>query len=273
MCKVLNVARSGFYKWLGRSSSSRSEQNKMIINKIIEIRKKQPKKLVYGSPRLQKELTEQGMNYGKNRIARLMRNNNIRSISHRKFKITTNSNHNNQISPDLLKQNFSIKEIDKIYVTDITYVSTREGWLYLAVVLDLCSRRVVGWDTSDRISKELVISAIDKAVSSRKPQEGLIVHSDRGSQYASDDFRKYLENHKFKQSMSGAGNCYDNAVMESFFHSLKIEWIYFEDYQTRSQARNSIFDYIETFYNRERRHSSINYVSPAKFEQNMGRVA
>ena len=273
MCKVLRVARSGFYKWLRRNKSTRRKENEMILNRIIEIRKKQPKKLVYGSPRLQVELNEEGIECGKNRVAKIMKNNNIKSISHKKFKVTTNSDHDNPISPNLLEQRLQVKEPNKVYVTDITYITTREGWLYLAVVLDLYSRRVVGWEVSDRINNNLVIKALDNAITFRKPKKGLIVHSDRGSQYASHDFRKYLSINKFKQSMSGKGNCYDNAAMESFFHSLKTEWVYFEDYQSRSEARKSLFDYIEVFYNRERRHSSIEYVSPSKFEQNFRKVA
>ncbi|MFC1478679.1 IS3 family transposase [Candidatus Margulisiibacteriota bacterium] len=267
MCKVLKVSKSGFYDWYKRGINPREKENAMIIDTIIGIWTKEPKKQVYGSPRLTKELEEHGLSFRQNRIARVMQKANIRAKTKKKFKNTTDSTHNNPVAPNLLNQNFAVDAPDKAWVMDITYVWTEEGWLYLAIVLDLFSRMVVGWATDKRINKELVVTAFNKAVEVRTPQEGLIAHSDRGSQYTSYDFSKLLKLYQYKQSMSGTGNCYDNAVAESFFHTLKSEWIFFERYKTRAEARTSIFDYIETFYNRERRHSTIGYVSPQKFEQ------
>ena len=267
MCKVLKVSRSGFYDWLKKPESERKKENIMILEKIKSIRKKHPKKEVYGAPRLAKELNSMGVSCGKNRIGRIMKNNGIRAKVKKKFKQTTDSQHKHPIAPNLLAGNFMVNAPDKVYVTDITYIWTMEGWMYLAVVLDLFSRMVVGWAMSERIKKELVIKSLNNAIASRNPGKGLIVHSDKGSQYASHDFRALLKRYGFIQSMSGKGNCYDNAVMESFFHTMKTEWIFFEKYQTRTQAKTSIFDYIETFYNRERRHSYLGYISPWDYEK------
>lgn len=273
MCFVFKVSRSGFYYWLSRPDSKRRNENMKILETIREIRQSQPKKEVYGALRMLNDLKAKGLNCGKNRVAAIMRNNGIRSKIKRKFKRTTDSEHSHPVAPNILRQHFSIDAPNKVYVTDITYVWTAEGWLYLAVVLDLFSRMVVGWFTSSRISKELVREALQRAIKIRKPQKGLVVHSDRGSQYASHDYRTLLNKHCCVQSMSGSGNCYDNAVMESFFHSLKVEHIFFEKYKTRAEAQTSIFDYIETFYNRERRHSHLNYEAPLRFEQNYAKAA
>jgi putative transposase len=270
---VLKVSRSGFYYWLSSPESMRSNENRKILEAIKAIRRSQPKKEVYGALRMLRDLKAKGYYCGKNRVAAIMRNNGIRSRIKRKFKRTTDSEHKHPIAPNILQQNFSIDAPDKAYVTDITYIRTAEGWLYLAVVLDLFSRRVVGWFTSARIGKVLVIEALQRAIKARKPSKGLIVHSDRGSQYASHEYRTLLHKRGYVQSMSGSGNCYDNAVMESFFHSLKVEHVFFEKYATRAEARTSIFDYIETFYNRERRHSHLNYEAPLLFEQNYVKAA
>jgi len=263
----LKVSRSGYYDWRKKPESEREMENKKILEKIKEIRAKEPKKQVYGSPRLTKEVNEKGYPCSKNRMARIMHNNGIKAKTVKKFKRTTDSNHKLPVAPNLLQGNFSVDAPDKAYVSDITYVWTAEGWLYLAIVLDLFSRMIIGWAVSARISKELVIEAMNKAISSRRPQKGLIAHSDKGSQYASHDYRALLNRHGFRQSMSGKGNCYDNAVAESFFHTIKTEWVFFEKYQSRAQARTSIFDYIETFYNRERRHSNLGDVSPLAYEK------
>lgn len=206
-----------------------------------------------------------------------MRENNISSKVKRKFKITTNSDHNHLIAPNLLEQNFTAAKPNKIWVSDITYIWTLEGWLYLSVILDLCSRKVVGWHINDRITKELVITAFMKAYWSRKPGKGLIHHSDRGSQYASIDFQKTLNNAGAicSMSVSGKGNCYDNAVAESFFNSIKTE-LGCNIFKTKEEAKSEIFEYIEAFYNEWRKHSRLNYCSPNKFEQyltNNSRVA
>jgi transposase InsO family protein len=195
-----------------------------------------------------------------------MNKNNIAAKRKKKFKRTTNSNHGNYISPNLLNQNFRANSPNKVWVSDITYISTYEGWLYLAVVLDLYSRKVVGWSMSNRMTSQLVKDSLEHAIIDRQPAAGLIFHSDRGSQYASIDFRKSLKNNDIIQSMSGKGNCYDNAVAESFFHTLKTELVYWERYRTRSEAKSSIFAFIEGFYNITRRHSYLNYLSPFNFE-------
>lgn len=239
----------------------------MILEAIKTLRQEEPKKQVYGSPRLTRELCERGIPCGKNRVAGIMKDNGIKAKTKKKFKRTTDSQHKNPIASDLLGREFTASAPDKTYVTDITYIWTMEGWLYLAVVLDLFSRMIVGWAMSLRINTDLVIEALNMAVLSRRPGKGLIVHSDKGSQYASDTYRLLLSKHGFRQSMGNAGDCYDNAVAESFFHTIKTEWVFFEKYQTRSQAKTSLFDYVETFYNRERRHSTLNYLSPRDYEQ------
>ena len=273
MCIVLKVSRSGYYGWMRKPESERKMENEEILDAIKEIRAKEPKKQVYGSPRMTKEMNEQGFSCGKNRVARIMHDSGIRAKTVKKFKQTTDSNHKLPIAPNLLGGDFTIDAPDKVYVTDITYIWTAEGWLYLAIVLDLFSRMVVGWAVSMRITSELVIEALNRAILMRRPEKGLIAHSDKGSQYASHDYRALLNMHGFRQSMSGKGNCYDNAVAESFFHTMKTEWVFFEKYLTRSQAKTSLFDYVETFYNRERRHSTLNYLSPWNYEQKFSMAA
>ena len=270
---MLKVSRSGYYGWIKKPESERIMENEEILEAIKEIRAKEPKKQVYGSPRMTKEVNERGFSCGKNRVARIMKNSGIKAKTVKKFKQTTDSNHRLPVAPNLLGGDFDVDAPDKVYVTDITYIWTAEGWLYLAIVLDLFSRMLVGWAISARITSELVIEALNKAIRARKPAKGLIAHSDKGSQYASQDYRALLNEHGFIQSMSGKGNCYDNAVAESFFHSMKTEWVFFERYQTRAQAKTSIFDYIETFYNRERRHSYLGDVSPWIFEQTFAMAA
>jgi len=219
----------------------------------------------YGSPRITAELCASGIRCGKNRIARLMRENGVVAKTKRKFKITTDSKHNLPIAENLLDQKFTADAPNKTWTGDITYIWTRQGWMYLAVVLDLFNREIAGWSMRKRITKDIATEALTMAVKRKRPQAGLIFHSDRGSQYASHKFRKLLEKHHFIQSMSGKRNCYDNAVTESFFHTLKTELVYFEKYRSRSEARQSIFEYIEIFYNRIRRHSYLGYVSPVDF--------
>ena len=196
-----------------------------------------------------------------------MRKNNIKAKTKKRFKVTTHSKHKHPTSANLLNQDFTAQHPDQVWVSDITYLWTREGWLYLAVILDLFSRRIVGWAMSHRLGQELVLNAFQQALWRRRPGLGVIFHSDQGVQYACTAFRNLLKEHKFIQSMSGNGNCYDNAVSESFFHTLKTELVYFETYHTREDARNSVFGYIETYYNRFRMHSTINYCSPVQFEQ------
>lgn len=264
MCKILEITRSGYHHYLKKRYSQRKLENRAITELIYKIWEQSHK--LYGYRRVHAELRSQGIYCNRKRVLRLMNKNNIAAKRKKKFKRTTNSNHGNYISPNLLNQNFRTNSPNEVWVSDITYISTYEGWLYLAVVLDLYSRKVVGWSMSNRMTSKLVIDALEHAIIDRQPVAGLIFHSDRGSQYASIDFRKSLKNNDIIQSMSGKGNCYDNAVAESFFHTLKTELVYWGKYKTRSDAKSSIFKFIEGFYNRRRRHSYLNYLSPFNFE-------
>lgn len=267
MCQVLGVSKSGYYKQSKKPMSQRDKDNEMLLNKIKNIF--DDNKGRYGSPRVKEQLDKDGIECGKNRVACLMRKNNIKAKRIKKFKVTTDSKHNHPVAPNLLKQDFTAPTINQKWVSDITYIYTHEGWLYLAVILDLCSRKVVGWSMGDRITKDLTIKALRQAMNRRGIRTGLVLHSDRGSQYACTDYVHLVTSNSFIQSMSGKGNCYDNAVMESFFKTLKIEEVYWEHYQTRDDARKSIFEYIETYYNTKRMHSALDYMSPDEFEQSM----
>lgn len=220
----------------------------------------------YGSPRVHEDLQEQGIRCGRKRVARLMRENGIRAKQARRFKATTDSDHNDPVAPNLLDREFHVDVPDRVWVADLTYIWTREGWLYLAVILDLFSRRVVGWSMSKRITSQLTLEALSVALWSRKPSPGLLHHSDRGSQYTCGDYRDVLDEHGVLCSMSRKGDCWDNAVAESFFKTLKVERVNDRDYWTREEAQTDIIDYIERFYNRKRRHSYLGYVSPVKYE-------
>ena len=224
---------------------------------------------LYGSPKIYQELRKLGLKYNRKRIVRIMRINGIRAKTKRKYKRTTDSNHSYPVAENILGQDFTSTVLNKIWVSDITYIWTKEGWLYLCCILDLCSRKIVGWQIDITLSSSLVITALSQAITNRGENPGIIFHSDRGSQYASGEVRKYLWGHKMIQSMSRKGNCYDNAVMESFFHTLKTELVSFENFQTRDEAKMKIFDYIEIFYNRQRSHSSIDYLTPEEFEINL----
>jgi transposase InsO family protein len=265
MCRILEVSRGGFYAWCNRPKSKRAQENETLIKEIIRIFKDSTE--IYGAIKITNKLNQKGIHCGKNRVARLMRQNGLRSKIKRKFKATTNSRHNYPVADNLLKQNFNVQRPNQVWVGDITYIWTREGWLYLAAVLDLYSRQIVGWAMDSTMTKQLVIDALKQAVGRRRPPKGITFHSDRGSQYASHEFQKVLKQNHFIPSMSGKGNCYDNACMESFFHLLKTERTYFEKYKTRAQARQSIFQYIEVFYNRIRLHSKLGYISPCDFEK------
>lgn len=231
---------------------------------IKELHKKSYR--AYGSPRITKDLKATGIKCGENRVARIMKVHGIVGKAAKKFKATTDSKHNLPIAENLLKQNFVTEKPNTVWVSDITYIWTLEGWLYLAVILDLYSRQVVGWAMSNRMTSGLVIKALYQAIGRRNPGIGCVFHSDRGVQYASADFRDVLKVYGFIQSMSRKGNCYDNAVAESFFHTLKTEHVYDYRYETRAEATQSIFEYIEMFYNRQRRHSTLGYRSPVSFE-------
>jgi len=223
----------------------------------------------YGSPRVHLELRDLGHLVGRNRVARLMRQNGLRARHFRRYKHTTQSGHGLPVAPNVLDRRFTVDRPDTVWAGDITYLWTCEGWLYLAVILDLCSRRVVGWSMSARITRGLVVDALRKALGQRLPARGLLYHSDRGSQYASNDYQMLLGRHGVRASMSGKGNCYDNAVVEAFFASLKRELTHGKRYVSREEAYRDVFDYIEVFYNRKRRHSSIGGLSPDEFERRL----
>ena len=271
MAKVLDVSLSGYYAWRKRRKSKRSQENDNLLIAIRDIYHEGRK--TYGSPSITIELNRRGISCGKNRVARLMKNNGIYAITKRRFKVTTDSRHKEPISENLLKQGVIIQRPNRVWVSDITYIWTRERWMYLSVILDLYSRTIVGWSMRKCLKKELVTEALCMAYNIRKPAPGLIFHSDRGVQYASAAVRSFLSGHGFIQSMSGKGNCYDNAYAESFFHTLKTELIYQNNYQTREDAKQDIFEYIEVFYNRKRRHSALGYLSPQQFEKKNLRIA
>lgn len=267
LCRVLRVSRSGYYAWQGRPESRRDRDNRAILVQIRATHANKRKRC-YGSPRIQEELRRAGYQCGRHRVARLMRNAGIQAQGRRKFKVTTDSVHQKPVAPNILARNFEATAPNQKWAGDITYIWTAEGWLYLAVILDLFSRMVVGWSMQSHISKELVCSALRMAIANRLPLGNLLMHSDRGSQYASFDYQRILRTFGLVCSMSRKGNCWDNAISESFFASLKTECVYQLDLDTRAMAQNEIFDYIEVFYNRERFHSSLGNLSPWEFEQN-----
>jgi transposase InsO family protein len=264
MCRVLAVSPSGYYAWLRRPESRRVRESRRLLVEIKAIH--QENRGVYGSPRVHAELKARQMHHGKKRVARMMRENGLRAKQSKKFKATTNSNHAYPVAPNRLNRNFEADRPDRKWLADITYIPTREGWLYLAAILDLFSKRIVGWSMAGRMTKELVLDAVSMAVARRKPEPGLIHHSDRGSQYAGLDYQRALSAHGMICSMSRKGDCWDNAPMESWFHTLKTELVNHRDYQTRRQAKSDIFEYIEAFYNRSRRHSALGYMTPVKYE-------
>ena len=264
MCRVIRASRSGYYSWKRQPQSKRQQENEKILLQIRESHKQSDR--AYGSPRITGDLRDQGTICGENRVARIMKVNGIVGKAKKKFKATTNSKHNLPVAENLLNQDFTAEKPNTKWVSDISYVWTMEGWLYLAVIIDLYSRQVVGWAMSDRLKTGFVIEALRQAIGRRKPSFGCIFHSDRGVQYASDDFRGVLRATGFVQSMSRKGNCYDNAVAESFFHTLKVEHVYDYRYETRAEARQSIFAWIEIVYNRKRRHSALGNRSPVSFE-------
>lgn len=264
MCRVLRVSSSGYYAWLGRPMSRRERENRRLVQAIKEIHKE--KRGVYGSPRVHAELKSKGMHHSKKRVARLMRENGIRAKQKRKYKTTTDSKYIYTVAPNLLQRDFQASGPDRKWLADITCVPTREGWLYLAATLDLYSKLIVGWSMSGRMTSELVLDALEMAVGRRQPEPGLIHHSDRGGQYASADYQRALRSHGMICSMSRKGDCWDNAPMESWFHTLKTELTIHENYWTRDQAKAEVFEYIEVFYNRNRLHSALGYMTPAQYE-------
>lgn len=265
MCTVLQVSRRGYYDWLKRPPSVREVSNQRLLEEIK--RRFYGNREVYGAPRIYRTLIEEGHGCGLNRVARLMRQAGLVPKTVKKFRVTTDSRKSHRPAPNILDRDFRARRPNEKWVADVTYVPTREGWLLLAVVLDLYSRMVVGWSMGERLTSELARQALLHAIEHRAPAEGLLVHSDRGKEYYANDYQVLLKDHGVVCSMSRRGNCYDNAVMESFFHSLKVEQVHHDDYRTRNEARSAIFDYIEIFYNRQRKHSTINYQSPVEFEK------
>lgn len=265
-CDVLGVSRSGYYAWKDRPDAPRAVEDAEIVVEIKAAHK--AGRGNYGSPRVHRELRAKGRRIGKKRVERLMRQHGVVGRKKRRFRKTTDSNHPHPIAPNVLARNFDVELPNTAWVTDVTYVWTQEGWLYLAAILDLFSRRVVGWAASESNDRALAISALDRATTGRMPGAGLVHHSDRGSVYASCDYGDMLVKLGAVKSMSRKGDCWDNAVAESFFATIKGEMIDHEDYPTRGAAIAAIADYIDGFYNPCRRHSAIGYVSPIEFELN-----
>ncbi len=265
MCQVLEVSRSGYYAWLRRPESPSSRDDRRLLIEIRAIHRQSRR--TYGSPRMYRELRERKYECGRHRVARLMRQDGLEGTYRRKFRVTTNSKHKWPTAPNRLERRFEVATPDTVWAGDITYIWTREGWLYLAVLLDLCSRRIVGWAMSSRLTRQLPQAALEMAIGRRRPTAPILHHSDRGSQYASTDYRQVLSDAGFVVSMSRRGDCYDNAPVESFFATLKKELVAAELFYSRSHARREIVEYIEDFYNCWRRHSSLGQISPAAFEE------
>lgn len=264
MCRVLEVSRSGFYAWRERPPSAREMANKKLLEEIKVVHKQSRGR--YGSPRIYEALLQLEIRCSRKRVARLMRQHGIRAKGRRRRKVTTDSRPDRPSAPNRLAQDFTAKAPNQKWCADITYVATREGWLYLAIIIDLYSRLIVGWALRDNLSRHLVLAALGMATRRRRPQPGLIHHSDRGSQYTSSDYQDALADWKIQSSMSGAGNCYDNAPAESWFATLKVECVD-AVYNSKAEARTILFEYMEVFYNRQRLHSQLGYMSPVNFEQ------
>jgi putative transposase len=267
MCCMLSVSKSGYYDWLSRPPSLRSHENAELADKIKQIFDEEKSRV--GAKRITKRLKLEGTHVGRHRVARIMRINGWRAKASKKYIATTNSNHHLPVAPNLLQQSFSATKPNEKFVSDITYIWTDEGWLYLAVVMDLYSRMIVGWAMAPRMTSNLVIDALQMALWRRKMPRGVIVHSDRGSQYCSHDYQKLITENGLICSMSKRGDCYDNAAMESWNHSFKVEAIHGEKFATRQDAKNHVFDYIDVYYNRKRLHSKLGYLAPEYFEAQM----
>ncbi len=267
LCRILAVSTSGYYDWYKRPVSNRKRRDEELKAKVklahIESHE------IYGSPRIHEDLKAQGESVSRKRIARLMKEEQLVAKAVKAFKRTTITDPRLPVAENILMQDFTAKAPNQRWTSDITYIRTTQGWLYLAVVMDLYSRAIVGWAMDKHMTVELITDALIMAMSRRKISEGLILHSDRGCQYAAKDYQTILVNRGIQCSMSGKGNCYDNAAMESFFHSLKTEWVHHHKYVTRQEAKTSLFEYIEMFYNRKRRHSYVNQMAPMQFEEQM----
>lgn len=265
MCQVFGVSRSGYYAWSTRPDSARKREDRRLRKRIKMIHR--DSRGTYGSPRVHRQLRTEGEPCGRHRVSRLMREDGLKAKVRKRYKATTDSKHKLPVAPNLLQRDFAPVGPDQVWASDITHIWTNEGWLYLAVTLDLFNRAVVGWSMSRRIDRRLVMDALNMAINRRSPAQGLIHHSDRGSQYASSDFQALLTKNKMRCSMSRKGDCWDNAPVESFFGTLKQELVFHQRYDTRQQARRSLFDYIERFYNSHRLHSRLGYMSPKQYEE------
>lgn len=263
MCEVLQVSRSGYYAWKSRQLSRRQKANEDLLERIRKVHRQSRR--LYGSPRITASLHDEGVRCGKNRVARIMKDHWIRAdVKKRRFRRTTDSRHNYALAANLLIDH---RQTEGVWASDMTYVQTSEGWLYVAAVMNLQSRKIIGLSMSDKLSQDLASAALKDAVGRQSPSEGLIHHSDRGRQYASYAYQELLKEYSITQSMSRSGNCYDNAYMESFFGTLKTELVYGERYRSRLEAKLSIFEYVEVFYNRQRKHSALGYRSPEQYER------
>lgn len=264
LCRVLGLARSGYYAWRARAESQRSQANRTLLEQIRTIHA--ASRGTYGSPRIHAELQAQGAPCSEKRVARLMRLAGVSGKCPRRTRLTTNSHHSFPIAANALNQEFSASGPNTKWAADITYIPTREGWLYLAVIMDVFSRRIIGWSMQPTLASQLVVAALQMALHQRDHSHQLLHHSDRGSQYASHDYQAQLTAAGIRCSMSRKGNCFDNAAVESFFGTLKTELVYRHWYTTRAEARQAIFEYLEVFYNRQRRHSALGYLSPMQYE-------
>jgi putative transposase len=265
LCRIMNVTSRGYRAWVSRPMSQRQRDD---LTLLAHIREQNRLSLgSYGRPRMTAELKELGLNVGHRRVGRLMRENGLSAVRTRKYKATTDSNHDFTVAPNLLNRDFTANIPNQKWAGDISYIWTREGWLYLAVMIDLHSRRIIGWAVSNRLKRDLAIRALDMAVALRKPPPGCIHHTDRGSQYCSHEYQKRLHQNSFTVSMSGKGNCYDNAAVETFFKTVKAELIWRNTWQTRRQVHTALFQYINGFYNPRRRHSTLGGKSPLAFER------
>jgi putative transposase len=264
LCRVLDVSRSGYYAWRKREPSARKMADQVLLA-LMRLHHKKSRG-AYGSPRIHQAIQKEGIRCGRKRVARLMREASLGARQKRRYQVTTQSNHYLPVVPHLLDQAFTAKRPDTIWLSDITYLATAEGWLYLAVVLDLCARLIVGWSMQPSLARQLPLAALQMALQQRRPEAGWLHHSDRGSQYASADYQQLLADHGARVRMSRRGNCYDSAPVESFFSTLKSECVQNVVFQTREQAKAALFDYIELFYNRQRLHSSLGYLSPTEYE-------
>ena len=267
LCAALQVPRSGYYAWLTRPESPRAQEDQRLLEKMRVLHT--ASRQTYGQRRLHAGLRQDGETCGKARVTRLMRQHQLVARLRRKHRTTTDSTHREPVAANVLNRQFTVTAPDQVWVSDITYISTWEGWLYLATVMDLGTRQIVGWSMGTTLDRSLVLNALTAALRRRHPAPGLIHHSDRGSQYASRDYQQLLTEHGLIASMSRKGNCWDNAPMESFFHTLKTELVYGSVYRTQMQARREIFEYIEVWYNRQRLHSALGYLTPNQYEQRL----